>query len=278
MAKQNGTALTARDIEILTSLDRIPLTARQLSVVSESFRQPFSDEALVRRRLGRLKQVGFVQSFSYSLVSEGRAPKYWKLTRAGYRVLYGSDIALPGTRYFTAVSVGNHVHTYSLASLVAHLVAMAARNSIEMDQYARENSFKLEVGQSSVYPDGAFRLVQQNQPERPFSFVVELDNGSERVRSLQDIESIQRKVQTYDHHQSQYRRDDPARYLVLFITTRSERRLEHVLSMCSSLIRNPDRTLFLGATLNDLLAADPFIEPVFKSNNRLKRTLIPVHH
>ncbi|EMI16462.1 hypothetical protein RMSM_06620 [Rhodopirellula maiorica SM1] len=275
MAKENGTALTARDLEILTSLDRIPMTPRQLQVVSESFRQPFSDEALVRRRLGRLKDAGFLQAFPYSLVSEGRAPKYWKLTRAGYRIIYGSDASLPGRRYFSEVSAGHHVHAHSLASMVAHLEASAARHNIEMDQYARENSIKFHSGQSHVSPDGAFRLLHRYESARPYSFVIEMDNGSERVRSNKDIESIQRKVQTYDHHQSRYKRDDPARYLVLFVTTRSERRLEHVLSTCSSLIRNPDRTLFLGATLEALLAVDPFSEPVLQSNNGLRRTLVP---
>lgn len=275
-AKENTTALTARDMDILTSLDRTPMTPHQLRVASEAFAQPFTNEALVRRRLGRLKDAGFTQCFSYSLVSEGRAPKYWKLTRSGYRLIYGTDAILPGRRYFSEVSVGHHVHTHAIASLVAHVASSATRHGIEMDQYARENSVKLQAGQSHVFPDGGFRLLHRSQPTRPFPFLIELDNGSERVRSTRDIESIERKVRTYDLHQSRYKRDDPARYLVLFVTTRSERRLQHVLSMCNELIRNPDRTLFLGATLEDMLAVDPFAEPVLRSNNGLKRTLIPI--
>ncbi|KAA1258613.1 hypothetical protein LF1_11350 [Rubripirellula obstinata] len=274
-AKENTTALTHRDLDILTSLDRTPMTPRQLHVASQAYRQPFTDEALVRRRLGRLKDAGFTQSFSYSLVSDGRAPKYWKLTRSGYRLIYGADAILPGRRYFSEVSVGHHVHTHAIASLVAHLASSAKRHGIEMDQYARENSVKLQAGQSHVFPDGAFRLRHRRQSDRPYSFVLELDNGSERVRSNKDIESIERKIRTYDLHQSRYKREDPARYLVLFITTRSEQRLHRVLRECSRLIQNSDRTLFLGATLDRILQADPFAEPLLTSNNGLERTIIP---
>ena len=35
---------------------------------------------------------------------------------------------------------------------------------------------------------------------RTFSFVVEFDNGTERVRSKQDVESIERKMRGYDAH------------------------------------------------------------------------------
>ncbi|EMI55074.1 replication-relaxation family protein [Rhodopirellula sallentina] len=276
MAKQNSVALTARDFEILTALDRTPLTPRQLQTTSQSFDQPFSDEALARRRLGKLRDAGFVQSFPYSLVSEGRAPKYWKLTRAGYRLIYGADAIMPSRRYFSEVPMGNHFHTHSIAAVIAHIVACGKRHGVEMDQFARENSFKLQAGQFQLYPDAAFRLVRKSQRDRPYSFVLELDNGTERVRSNRDTESLERKIRGYDAHQSQYKRDDPARYLVLFVTTRSKSRLDHVLAACGSLVRNPNRTTVIGTTLQTLLDCDPFASPNQESNQGLKRTLIPV--
>ena len=100
----------------------------------------------MRRRLGRLKDAGFTQAFPYSLVSEGRAPKYWKLTQSGYRLIYGANAVLPGRRYFSEVSIGNHVHANAIASVIAHLNAFAARHDVEMDQYARENSVKFQAG------------------------------------------------------------------------------------------------------------------------------------
>lgn len=276
MAKENRVALTPRDLDILTCLDRTPLTAKQLQTVSQSFTQPFTDESLVRRRLSRLNEAGFARPFPYSLVSDGRAPNYWKLTQNGYRVIYGADAILPGRRYFSEISYGNHVHSHAIASLISHLVACGHKHDIEMDQYARENSLKLEADHFQLYPDGAFRLRHRTQPERPYSFVLELDNGSERVRSTRDIESIERKIRGYDAHQSRYKRDDPDRYLVLFVTTRSEARLQHVLTACNALIRNPDRTLFMGATLSQLLDTDPYESPIVRCNNGLRRTLMPI--
>ena len=275
MAKQNTVALTSRDMEILTSLDRTPLTPKQLQVVSQSFQRPFANETLARRRLGRLRDAGFTRCFPYSLVSDGRAPKYWKPTPTGYRLLYGQDSELPNRRYFNEVSVGNHFHTHAIAELVSHLVACGSKHGIVMDRYMRENSLVLEANQHKVLPDGAFRLTRKHQPDRPYSFVLELDNGTERVRSTRDVESIERKVRAYDAHQSQFKRDDPNRYLVLFVTTRSVTRLNYVLDSCAQLIRNQNRTLFLGATLESLLACNAFENPVLQSNNGLKRMLLP---
>ena len=275
MAKQNTVALTSRDMEILTSLDRTPLTPKQLQVVSQSFQRPFANETLARRRLGRLRDAGFARSFPYSLVSEGRAPKYWKPTRTGYRLLYGSDCKLPSRRYFSEVSIGNHFHTHAIAEVVSHLIACGQKHGVVMNQYVRENVVVFEANRRRVLPDAAFRLVSETQPDRPYSFVLELDNGTERVRTARDVESIERKIRGYDAHQSQFKRDDPDRYLVLFITTRSESRLGRVLASCSELIENPNRSLFLGTTLSSLLNSDPFSAPVFKSNNGLKRVLLP---
>lgn len=275
MAKETRISLTGRDIEILTCLDRTPMTTQQLVTASASFSQPFTDESLVRRRLGKLRVAGFARSYPYSLASNGRAPQYWKLTRTGYRLIYGPDASLPGKRYFAEIPPGNHIHTHAIASLISHVISCGQRHNIEMDQYARENSVRLEADSFQVYPDGAFRLVSRSKDDRPYPFVLELDNGSERVRSRQDIESIERKIRAYEAHQSRYRRDDPTRYLVLFVTTRSQQRLKNVLNTCSSLIKNPQRTLFLGVTLTELLKTDPFATPVLQSNNGLHRTLLP---
>ena len=55
-----------------------------------------------------------------------------------------------------------------------------------------------------------------------------LDNGTERIRSPQDVESIERKVRGYDLHQSSTPSFDHGRFVVLFVTTRSSDRLVHI--------------------------------------------------
>ncbi|MCA9129266.1 MAG: replication-relaxation family protein [Planctomycetales bacterium] len=275
MAKLSRVTLTPRDLEILTLLDHVPMTPRQIQHASGSFGVSFPNEELVRRRLGRLRDSGLVRGFAYALPSAGRAPQYWKLTSRGYRQLYGASVAMPSPRYFREIALGMHTHTSALADVVAHLMHCGARHDVQIDQFVRENAFTIEIGGFTLRPDAAFRLRRPAASERPYSFLVELDNGTERVRSTKDIESIERKIRGYDLHQARYHRDDPARYLVLFVTTRSEQRLESILGACDHLIRNPDRTLFLGATLDQLLASDPFVESVLLSNNGMNRTLIP---
>ena len=169
-----------------------------------------------------------------------------------------------------------HYHANAIANVVAHLTSKAASHGFIVDQYCRESSLAIGQQPNRVYPDGAFRVVHTDN-EQPYSFVFELDNGTERVRTKRDIESIERKnprlrrspvlIQTPMIHDGTW---------YLFITTRSERRLRHVLDACSDLIANPMRTLFLGATLEAVEACDPFVDPVFQSNNGLRRTLVPV--
>lgn len=111
MPKQISLKIGDRDIEILTALDRCPLTVAQLRKLSQSFKLPFRDEHNLRRRLRKLAHSGFVNSWPYATASEGKSPSYDKLTRNGYRILHGMDAKLPSRRYFEAIAPGHHHHT-----------------------------------------------------------------------------------------------------------------------------------------------------------------------
>jgi hypothetical protein len=97
------------------------------------------------------------------------------------------------------------------------------------------------------------------------------------MRSRLDVESIERKLRGYDAHQSKFHALSPERYLVLFVTTRSQDRLEHILDLAGLVMQNPQRTVFVGVSLDDYLScADPFREAVIRDHRRLRRTLIPM--
>ncbi len=275
MTKRLQTKIGRRDIELLTALDRCPLTTSQLRLLSESFAQPFAEEGNLRRRLRALKQADLIRSWPYAMANDGRSPHYHKLTRDGYRLLYGEDIALPKRRYFEAISPGHHHHTQSLADFLVHTLITGHRQGIDLRHYARENSLKLEADGYTLYPDAAFQLVTPDG--RSFNFVIEVDNGTERVRSRQDVESIERKLRGYDRHQSQFDALDPARYLVLFVTTRSQARLQHILDLAAMVQSNPQRTVFVGVELSTFVSCpNPFREAVLSDHRSLKRTLIPI--
>ena len=280
-----------RDIELLTAIDRFPVTAAQLCRLSQAFELPFRDENNLRRRLRLLSDMKLVQCWPYAIAGDGRSPRYFKLTRDGYRLLYGAKAALPKRRYFQAVSPGHHHHTFCLAELVTHLIVMGHRHGCTIEHFARENSVCLQATGSAqdagnsaeqslktvvftVYPDCAF--VVRRSDGHCFPFCVELDNGTERIRSKQDVESLERKLRAYDAHQAQFTRFDPNRYLVLIVTTRSEVRVQHILSLAADVMQHVGRTIFIGASLASVLAGDPFNDRAFANHRNDCRTLIPM--
>ncbi|MCA9000225.1 MAG: hypothetical protein KDA80_24720 [Planctomycetaceae bacterium] len=276
MTKRFQTKIGGRDLEMLTALDRTPLTTTQLCRLSQTFRAPFTDEHNLRRRLRRLGESGLIRSWPYAFATDGRSPQYFKLTREGYRLLYGIDSPLPRRRYFEEISHGHHHHTHALAEVAVHLLVHAHRQGTILRHFARENSVRLESDGFTMYPDCAFQLLAANG--RTFNFVVELDNGTERVRTRQDVESIERKLRGYDAHQSQYAADDPRRYFVLFVTTRSDQRLQHILDLADMVMRNRQRTVFVGCDLKTFLQSNPLTDAVLTDHRLLKRTLIPRIH
>ncbi len=266
--------ITPRDIALLSAIDRHPFTTEQLLKLSATFRSPFTHERLLRRRLQQLRDEGLLRSWPLATVSRGGSPHYWKLTQTGFRLLQGDDATLPARRYFEAVTPGHHHHTRCLGEFLVHTIVSAHQRGIAVLHFARENSVELRAGEFLLRPDCAFQLRTPNH--RTFHFCIELDNSTERVRSRLDVESIERKLRGYDAHQSQFEALDPQRYLVMFVTTRSKERLEHILDFAGMVMQNPQRTVFVGVTLDEFLASlDPFQEAVLTDHRRLKRMLIP---
>jgi hypothetical protein len=272
MAKRN-VIIGDRDIEVLMALDCCPLTPSQLRKLSDSFDQPFSDDHILRRRLRLISEAGFIRSWPYAVASDGRSPRYYRLTREGFRLLHGMNAVLPSRRQFEGLATGHHHHTLSLADFLVQTIVDAHRHNAIIQHVAPENSFRLEAGGFVLYPDLGFQVATPDG--RSFHFVVELDNGTERVRTRRDVESIERKLRGYDAHQSQFSADDPDRYLVLFITTRGTQRLQHMLDLAGNVMTNPQRTVFVGCDLASWLAGDPFKDALLVDHRGLKRTLVP---
>lgn len=273
MAKRNRIKLGDRDIEMLSALDRCVLTSDQMLKLSETFMRPFSNVSFVRRRLRQLAHAGYVRAFPYALASDGRSPNYFRLTRTGWQALHGIDAELPRRRQFEAIADAHHHHTQALSDVIVHLAVTAHRAGVELREFWRENTLSIASDDLALRPDCAFQLRRDDR--RPFHFVVELDCSTERLRTPRNVESIERKLRGYDQHQGVFDALDPQRYLVLFITTRSQKRLDHILELAADVMENPDRTVFVGATLSDFLGSDPFHETVLRDHRGLKRLIIP---
>lgn len=246
--------LTGRDLEILTALDRTPLTAGQLLKLSRTFAHPFGSERMARERLAALCSAGWVQAARYATVGAGAGQNYYRLSRTGYRILYGGTAEAPTKRYFAAVSLARQHHTRCLADFIVHTLTAAHAAGVTFTDFYRENTLRLTVGRDCLYPDCAFQLVLPDG--RTFNYLVELDNHTEQIRSTKDADSWQKKVRLYDDLQSA----SPSRFRVLVVTTRSGPRLKTILALAAATATNPQRTVLLGVPLSTYLAEPAAIE------------------
>lgn len=263
--------LTPRTLDLLRSLDIVPCTRLQLRQLSQTFSQPFASESRIKQKLSELKQAGWVQSFPYAIPTDGRPPHYWKLTRTGYRLAFPGR-SLPRRRYFDSIGTALHQHTKALADVLTHIMADAASEGLSILDYHRENDWRLQAGHDYLYPDAAFRI---RIGDRSPLFCIEIDNGTERIQTAKDIESIERKIRIYDLYQSDMQAFDANRPIVLFVTTRSERRLEHILETAHKVVGNPERSLVYGTTTATLLSNDqPLTDRVFLDHRLRRQSMI----
>ena len=262
--------LTPRDIEILAALDRSPLTASQLLKLSRMFALPFTNERRVRERLFQLVDSGRVHRWQYATAGQG-APVYWTLSRLGFRLLHGNDAIPPTKRIFESIGIANQHHTQSLADFIVHTAVAAHQGGIAFTAFYRENTLRLQVSGEFLFPDCAFSLIEPRAPE--LRYFVEIDAGTERIRSPRDLDSWERKIRLYDRLQD----SSPTRFRVLVLTTRSGQRLDHILNTAATLMRNPDRSLFYGQSLPQyLLQSDALRAACFRDHRGKPVALVPL--
>jgi len=263
------TILTERDNQVLHVLARGPHTVEQLLKVSGTWREPFTSARYVQKRMQRLTSAGWVRSWRYATTSRG-ALAYYRLTRPGFRLIAGPEAPIPTRSLFAPVSMAMQPHTMALMDFIVHTDLAACMAGFEFSGFHRENALKLTVDDESLYPDCAFRLVGADG--RCFNFVVEIDNGTERVRTHKDDESWQRKIRLYDHYQDQC----AERFRVLVVTTSCGSRLQHILNTARQLVRNPRRSLFYGTALPEYVRRAASVQTSSFLNHRGQRVaLVP---
>lgn len=238
--------VTERDLEILAALDKSPLTSRQLLKLSITFSRPFTDERRVRERLQVLTESDRVRRWPYATAGRG-SPNYYLLSPVGYQLLHGK-LSPPTKRAFSEIGIARHHHSHALAEFIVHTEVAAHVGKAKISGFYPENRLRLQVNGEYLYPDCAFQLITSHGKE--FSYFVELDNSTERIRSMKQVESWQRKIRLYDALQDQ----SLNRFRVLVIPTKSTERLAHILNVAKETMQNPDRSLFLGSTLSNFLA------------------------
>jgi hypothetical protein len=271
MATISHAQLTDRDYELLAAIDRTPMTVEQLLKISGTFAQSFGSASRLRGRLAVLRQAGWISRWCYAAATRGTPADYYRLTLAGFRLLHGADAIPPTRRCFTEVGIAHQHHTRCLADFIVHTVVAAHRQRVRLQKFYRENTLRLDQGEESLFPDCAFELATPTGGQ--FNYVVELDNGTERVRSPKDVDSWQRKIRLYDQLQN---RSYPNRFRVLVVTTRSGERLTHIMEAAADLMSNRDRNLFYGVHLESYLSqADPLYHACFVNHRKQSLAMLP---
>ena len=261
--------LTYRDMQIISALERCPLTVRQLRALSETFATIFGSDRRLQTRLALLAEGGILHRYRYAS-TEGAGQYYYTLSPDAYHLLHGGAEPLPSPGLFREIGIARQHHTKKLADFIVHTQVAAHREGILVDNFARENTLKLTVGDEHLYPDCAFGLAA---PERtPFTFYVELDNSTEPLASPRERDSWLRKLRFYESLQDR----SPSRFRVLGIITRSPKRMENIAALAASIAKNPLRSLFLGIYLPDYLQSPlPLTSPIFAGHNFLRVSLLP---
>lgn len=269
MTNQLHVRITDRDLEILEAIDRCPLTVQQLLKLSQIFSQPFTSDSRVRGRLARLREAGWLQRFQYASTMRGGAPDYYRLTRQGFQLLHGEDAKPPTKRAFSEIGIAKHHHTRCLSEFIVHTIVSAHRMQFPIAEFARENALRLKIGDESLFPDCSFciRLAEQE-----FRFFVELDNGTERVRSRKDADSWERKIRLYEQYQDR----SASRFRVLVVSTRSRVRNRHIAEAAKSLANNPQRSLLYITHLDDYLAKScALTDACFEDHHGRRVVMVP---
>ena len=261
--------LTARDYELLRAVERCPLTVRQLKALSVTFETRFCSERRLQDRLAQLTRVGLLRRFRYA-ATEGSGPFYFMLSAESYRLLHGPDIPLPSPGLFREVGMGRQHHSHRLADFVVRTIVAAQETQVTIENMTRENALRLSVGDEHLYPDGSFTLSVPGRP--PFLFYVELDNSTEVLASPRERDTWLKKLRFYEALQD----GTTARFRVLGLSTRSQKRAENIAVLAASAAANPQRSLFYGTYLPDFLQhATPLTAPLFTDHRGLHISLIP---
>lgn len=266
-----GWQITPRDRELLASLALAPFTARQLRKLSQTWSEGFSSARLVRERLQRLTAAKLVNPHRYAILRPGQPENYYVLSREGYELVHGPD-SEPSTKgVLSPVALGRQPHQQALSDFIVHTAWGAHESGLGLAGLYRENTIRLDAAGKSVLPDCSFLLTRGREQ---FRFFVEIDNGTERVRSQKDCESIERKIRTYDAFQD-LRPDH--RFRVIFVSAQNSRdRLLNILETAAKVIRDPNRTLFYGITLANYLTTHlPVTSPRFLDHRGQRQPLIP---
>ena len=228
----------------------------------------------------------FVIQREYSTKGLRRLP-YYQLTEGGFARLF-PDQKIPKkvsikrstgeaksrrSQFFKPIARNMELHQQAVADLVVHVMRQAGReglvvcnchsrnrvaleipgrdaNSSHLRKYVRTQSETGEPLPIRIFPDLQFEIMTSSN--KLHVFFVEVDGGTERQLTEDDVKSITSLVRKYEGYRDLTGRN----YRVLLLTYKpnSILRLRNMIATAREVMRDPTQPLFLFSTLEWFLA------------------------
>ena len=127
-----------------------------------------------------------------------------------------------------------------------------------------------------LFPDFIFTILAHNG-ER-FHYCIELDNATQTIRSMTNLEALEWKIRRYEAYQ--YAAVDRGHnFRVLFITTGSRVHARNIAKAAAEILLEPRCELVLCCRIQDYLQAmNPLTERLFVSNRGQRAAMLPKYH
>lgn len=263
--------LQTRDFHLLYALFLTPLTIDQLQRFSVTWPEPLPQRRVLQRRLQQLEQAGLIGGFYYAFRGPGSSPRYFKLTRHGYESLAESEgVSTPRKGFFSEVSPVHHTHTFGLAEIIIKLFVSCHQHGSLVIACHPENTLPLEPGRPATSPDFSCDILAGTER---FHFYFEYDRRTERLRSIDDPDSIESKIRRYDTWLS---KSQNGRVVFLCDERGGHKRVRSILKTCSDVLVSDQRELVYAATAADFLSVrSPAVQAVFRNHRGKDVCLIP---
>lgn len=246
--------LEDRDGEIYRALDLIPLTPKQIYILSQTWSRPFQNVRRARERLSMLKSAGRLKSFRYATKTRGEQ-SYYLLTPVSFYHLHGRKSPKPPKSTFTELSFTRQQHTRMLADIVVHVQVLAHKEGITLSRFARENEVGYETSAGELRDDGSFDLTVSGGSVH--SFHVECDRHTRPLTNRFQTNSLRDMITKYEVLAD----EQTERFRVLFITEGNADHVRTFLTLAASEMRNQNRSLFYGITIEGFLSMRSLRQP-----------------
>lgn len=284
MAKETARTIipNQRVIDILRLLDRTPMPADLILKGSQTFGTiddpdaGFTDLRRVREKMQDLSEGGLVSVHEYTLTHRG-VTNFYHVTPEGFRLLHGKNPEEHHRRHFRPAAKLSWEHLYANARVIVKTLVSAHRTGLDITNFRRDRELTLQAGSyPAVEPDHFFQFQASG---RVFNRLFEVDRNTQTLDSAHP-KAWRQRILGYEAYQDMLLagKKEPVRRLRVIFLTSSVEHAYNFLALARAVAKNPDRVLFLAATIDAYLNDEnPFVNPILLDHHGHWHALINIH-